>query len=154
MNIEFLVESPSERARCGVSGWSSPGGNHVVRYGGSMTETITILHNPRCSKSRSAVAAAQELNVDIATVAYLKEPLDASALRELLGKLEDPVGAAVRRDSFFKECGLTEADVDTVDKIVAVLEQHPRLMERPILIKGDRAIIGRPTERVPSFLVD
>ena len=77
---------------------------------------------------------------------------DEAALRELIGKLEDEPTDLVRRDSFFKEQGLTDADVATVDQVVAVLVEHPRLMQRPVIVKGDRAIIGRPKERVAAFV--
>jgi arsenate reductase len=75
-------------------------------------------------------------------------------LRDLAGKLEDPVTDLVRRDGFFKDQGLTDADVQTEDQVVAVLVEHPRLLQRPVIVKGDRAIIGRPKDRVPAFLAD
>ena len=58
----------------------------------------------------------------------------------------------MRRDSFFKDQGLTDADVATVEQVVAVLVEHPRLMQRPVVIKSDRAIIGRPKDRVAPFV--
>ena len=58
----------------------------------------------------------------------------------------------MRRDPRFKELGLTASDVETAEQVVEVLEAHPELMERPVLVKGDRAIIGRPTERVRPFI--
>ena len=113
---------------------------------------VTLLHNPNCSTSRHAKQVAAEAGVDVEIVQYLKTPLDEAALRDVLGKLEDPAGDLVRRDAFFKEQGLSEADVQTADQIVALLVEHPRLMQRPVLIRGDRAIIGRPKERVGEFL--
>jgi arsenate reductase (glutaredoxin) len=85
-------------------------------------------------------------------VRYLTTPLGAAELRELLGKLEDPATDLVRRDAAFRELGLTEADIATDDQVVAVLVEHPRLMQRPVLVRGDRAIIGRPKDRVAAFL--
>ncbi|GAB97515.1 arsenate reductase [Kineosphaera limosa] len=113
---------------------------------------VTILHNSRCSTSRHALSAAGEAGTDVEVIEYLKTPLDEAALRELLGKLEDEPGALVRRDPAFAAAGLTESDVATVDQVVAVLLEHPRLMQRPVLVRGDRAIIGRPKERVAGFL--
>ena len=78
-----------------------------------MAET-TVLHNPRCSTSRAALDAAQEANVDVEVLQYLKEPLTREALLELLGKLEDAPTDLVRRDTTFKELGLTDADVAAV----------------------------------------
>ena len=113
---------------------------------------VTVLHNPKCSTSRAAVETIEGADVDADVVQYLKTPLDEAALRELIGKLEDEPTDLVRRDSFFKDQGLTDADVATVDQVVAVLVEHPRLMQRPVVVKGDRAIIGRPKDRVAPFV--
>lgn len=113
---------------------------------------VTILHNPRCSTSRAALAAADEAGTDVEILDYLKTPLDEAALRDLLAKLEDEPTDLVRRDAAFAAAGLSDADVQTADQVVAVLVEHPRLMQRPVLIRGDRAIIGRPKDRVPGFL--
>ena len=115
---------------------------------------VTVLHNPKCSTSRAAIETVDAAGVQAEVVQYLKEPLDEAALRELIGKLEDEPTDLVRRDSFFKEQGLTDADVATVDQVVEVLLAHPRLMQRPVLVRGDRAIIGRPKDRVAAFLAD
>lgn len=113
---------------------------------------VTVLHNPKCSTSRAALEAVDAAGAQAEVVQYLKEPLDEAALRELVGKLEDEPTDLVRRDAFFTEQGLTDADVATVDQVVAVLVEHPRLMQRPVLVKGDVAIIGRPKDRVAPFL--
>lgn len=111
---------------------------------------LKILHNPRCSKSRQAVAAAEGQEAEI--VQYLKEPLTRAELIDLLGILEDEPTLLVRRDATFKQLGLTDDDVATAEQVADVLAENPKLMERPVLIRGDRAIIGRPTERVQPFL--
>lgn len=113
---------------------------------------VTIYHNPRCSTSKAAVDVAAQTGVDAEIIQYLKTPLDEPALRALLGQLEDPATDLVRRDAHFKELGLSDADVTEPDQVVAVLVEHPKLMQRPVLVKGDRAIIGRPKDRVPEFL--
>lgn len=113
---------------------------------------LTVLHNPKCSTSRSALETLDAAGVQAEVVQYLKEPLDERALRELVDKLEDEPTDLVRRDSFFKDQGLTDGDVATVDQVVAVLLEHPRLMQRPVIVKGDRAIIGRPKDRVAPFV--
>lgn len=113
---------------------------------------LTILHNPRCSTSRHAVETTGAAGVGADIVQYLKTPLDEAALRDLLAKLEDPATDLVRRDATFKELGLSEADVRTPDQVVAVLSAHPALMQRPVLVRGDRAIIGRPRDRVAGFI--
>lgn len=113
---------------------------------------LRLFHNPRCSKSRAALAAVQEAGVDAEVVEYLKTPLDESALRDILAVLEDEPSALVRRDPAFKTAGLTADDVRTPEQVAAVLAAHPALMERPLLVRPDRAIIGRPTERVAPFV--
>ena len=115
---------------------------------------LTILHNPRCSTSRAALAAAQSVGADPRVVRYLDEPLDSSQLVGLLGILQDPPSALVRRDPQFAELGLADADVETAEQVATVLAAHPQLMQRPVLIRGGSAIIGRPRERVLAFLGD
>lgn len=114
---------------------------------------VTIFHNPRCSKSRAAIAVADELDVAVHVVRYLDEPVDEPTLRAVLAKLEDPPSALVRRDDW-RGRGITADDVSTVEGVVATLLAHPQLLERPVIVKGDRAIIGRPTERVAPFLAE
>ncbi len=113
---------------------------------------VTLWHNPRCSTSRAALAQVEEAGLDATVVHYLSTPVDAEQLREVVAKLEDPVTDLVRRDATFRELGLTEADVATAEAVVRVLVEHPRLLQRPVLVRGDRAIIGRPKDRVPTFL--
>lgn len=113
---------------------------------------VTVFHNPRCSTSRAALETLNGSGVQAEVVRYLVTPLDEDELRALAAKLEDPVTDLVRRDAAFKELGLTDDDVATVDQVVDVLLKHPRLMQRPVLVRGDRAIIGRPKERVADFI--
>jgi arsenate reductase len=115
---------------------------------------VTILHNSRCSTSRAAMERLDEGHVEAEVVDYLRHPLDAVALGDLLDKLEDAPTDLVRRDAYFAELGLTEADVETREQVVAVLTEHPRLLQRPVLVKRGRAIIGRPKERVAAFLAE
>jgi arsenate reductase len=98
------------------------------------------------------VRIADELGVDVDIVNYLKEPLDEPTLREIIAKLEDPPTDLVRRDSTFKKLEFTDADVATVDQIVDVLVAHTRLLQRPLIVTADTAIIGRPKERVTELL--
>lgn len=113
---------------------------------------ITLLHNPNCSTSRHAVDAAAEASVEVDEVRYLKDPLDRGALLDLLAKLEDPPADLVRKDGFFADQGLDAADYTTPEEVADLLVEHPRLMQRPVLVRSDRAIIGRPKDRVGSFL--
>lgn len=113
---------------------------------------LTILHNPQCSTCRHAVAEAASNNLDAQLVRYLDEPLNRQQLLDLLGQLEDPPADLVRKDGFFEELGLVAADYVTADAVAELLSRHPRLMQRPVLVRGDRAIIGRPRERADAFL--
>ena len=113
---------------------------------------VTLLHNPRCSTSRTALAEIENAGIEVEVVRYLTAPLDEPALRDLLDKLEDPPTDLVRRDATFTALGLTADDVASADQVVTVLAANPKLMQRPVLVRGDRAIIGRPKGRVASFL--
>lgn len=114
--------------------------------------TLTLLHNPRCSTSRAALEAIEAAGIEVDVVRYLDSPLGEQALLDLFDILEDEPADLVRRDKTFTELGLTDADVDTKEKIADVVADNPRLMQRPVLITEGRAIIGRPKERVPAFL--
>ena len=72
--------------------------------------------------------------------------------RGLLDQLEDPATDLVRRDAQFAKLGLTDADVASADQVADVLAEHPQLLQRPVLVKDGRAIIGRPKDRVEPFL--
>lgn len=113
---------------------------------------LTILHNPNCSTSRAAVDAASQAGTQPTIVQYLKTPLAADELGTLIDKLQDAPNDLVRRDKLFGELNLSDADVQTRDQVIAVLTEHPKLMQRPVLVAGDAAIIGRPKDRVPEFL--
>lgn len=117
-------------------------------------DDVTVLHNPRCSTSRHAVQTLQEAGVRHSLVRYLTTPLDEPALRDLVDRLEDPVTDLVRRDPAFERAGLTEADVADADAdgVVTALLAHPELMQRPVLIVGHRAFIGRPRHRVSDLV--
>ncbi len=95
---------------------------------------------------------AEELGVEFDTVNYIQDPPDAETLRSLISKLEDEPTALVRRDSMFKKLELTEADVQTVDQVVDLLVKHKQLLQRPLVVTAEKAIIGRPKERVRDLL--
>jgi arsenate reductase len=113
---------------------------------------VTIMHNPNCSTSRHAMDEAATAGTDVEVVQYLKEPLSRDQLLDLMAKLEDPPADLVRKDGYFQEQGLVEDDYTTPEAVADLLVEHPRLMQRPVLVRGDRAIIGRPKDRVPAFL--
>lgn len=111
----------------------------------------TIYHNPRCTKSRQAMQVVAELGTDVEVVKYLDTPPDEATLRSIIAKLDEPSSDLVRREGW-ADLGITTSDVATDDGVVAVLLAHPALLQRPIVVKGERAVIGRPTERVTELL--
>jgi len=101
------------------------------------------------------VAVAAEKGIETRTVLYMKkaERPDRATLAELVAIIEDPVEDLVRKDSVFKKLGLDPAAfVGNPKAVVDILEKHSQLLQRPVLVRGNRAIIGRPRERVPAFL--
>lgn len=95
---------------------------------------------------------AEELGVDAQIVLYLKTPPDAATLRGIIAKLDDPVTDLVRRDALWTKLGLADADAATADQVVELLVAHKQLLQRPVVVTADRAIIGRPKERVRELL--
>lgn len=111
-----------------------------------------IYHNPACGKSRGALEILEQKGVAHDVVEYLKAPLDRATLAHFLDLLPDPPAALLRKDKRFKELGLVESDYQTKDQVLDVLMQHPELMERPVIIRGQRAVIARPSEKVLDIL--
>lgn len=122
---------------------------------GQNTTMITIYHNPRCSKSRGACELiANTCNVasePVEIVEYLKQPLSASQLSALNGMLECPVRDMLRdTETAYRELGLDNAELSD-DQLYEAIEKHPVLMQRPIIVRKGRAVIGRPPENVKAL---
>jgi arsenate reductase len=113
---------------------------------------VTIYHNPNCSTSKKALTALTDGGADVEVVQYLKAPPDRATLESLVDPLEDPVADLVRKDPYFKEQGLDPDDYTEPAAVVDLLLEHPRLMQRPLLVAGDRVFIGRPVDRVDDLL--
>jgi arsenate reductase len=113
---------------------------------------VTIYHNPNCSTSKKALTALEEGGADFDVIQYMKAPPDRATLESLVARLEDPVADLVRKDPYFKELGLDAEDYTEPDAVVDLLLEHPRLMQRPLLVSGDRVFIGRPVDRVDELL--
>lgn len=115
---------------------------------------LTIWHNPNCSTSKFAVNEAEKAGVqpDLRKYMLKSERPSRDEIVVLLDQLEDPPTALVRRDAKFKGYGLTDADVQTAEQVADTLAEHPELLQRPVLVKGGRAIIGRPKDRVAPFI--
>ncbi len=95
---------------------------------------------------------AEELGVDFEERNYIKDPPDADEIRGIIAKLEDEPTALVRRDSKFKKLELTDDDVATEDQIVDILVKHKQLLQRPVVVTKDKAIVGRPKDRIRELL--
>ena len=114
----------------------------------SETDGVVLYHNARCSKSRAALSILRESGVAPEVVDYLKSPLDAAALLDLLSRLAVPAEALLRRgDTLAKDLPLT-----TDAEIIAAIAAHPKLMQRPVVVTNKGAVIARPPERVLEIL--
>tara|TARA_Y100000588_G_scaffold205889_1_gene219729 strand:+ start:82 stop:420 length:339 start_codon:yes stop_codon:yes gene_type:complete len=111
---------------------------------------MIIYHNPRCSKSRQALQLCREAGSEIEVIEYLKTPFDELVLYDLLKKLGKKAHEIVRtKEEVYSQLELS-AD-STEDEIIAAIIKYPALLERPIVVKGNRAVIGRPPENVKTL---
>lgn len=109
-----------------------------------------IYHNPRCSKSRESLKILEEAKASVQVVEYLKNPLTESELKEVLKKLGIPAKDILRtKESIFQEL---KVDLENEDEIIKAIVDHPILLERPIVVSNNRAVIGRPPENVLNLL--
>ena len=112
----------------------------------------TIYHNPRCSKSRQTLEILRSKGVEPEIMLYLETPLDKPTLIGLLKKLALNAAQLVRRsEQAFKDNNLGASDV-TEQQLIAAMLKYPKLIERPIVVVGDRAVLGRPPENVLELL--
>ena len=113
---------------------------------------IKILHNPRCSKSREALALLQQQALQVEVIEYLKTPLTADELAALLGKLGIPARQLLRsKEDEYKQLGLDDMSLSE-QQLIDAMAQQPKLIERPVIIKGNKAVIGRPVSNILSLL--
>lgn len=112
---------------------------------------ITIYHNPRCSKSREGLAYLEEKGLPYNITKYLDEPLTKEELTEVLKKLNfKPIELVRTQEEIWKE--LTKDKELNDNEIIDAMVKHPRLIERPIIINGDRAVVARPLENIDTIL--
>ena len=115
------------------------------------TSEMKIIHNNRCSKSRCALEILENKGVDFEIVKYLENPLSAVEIKDLLKKLNLPAEAIIRKgeaDYKANYKGKTMTEEDWIDAMV----KFPKLIERPIVVKGDKAVVGRPPENIEQLL--
>ena len=111
---------------------------------------VRIYHNPRCNTSRRTLALLREKGVEPEIVEYLKTPYSAAQLKALLAQLKMP-GKALLRKKEASEAGIDPAKLSE-DQLIAAMVKHPIIVERPIVVSGNKAALGRPPEKVLEVL--
>lgn len=114
--------------------------------------SVTIYHNPRCTKSRQTLQLIEEKNIKPVIVEYLKTPPSKSELKHILTMLNlSPRDVLRKKEAEYKEHGLDNMSL-TDEQIIDLMIAHPRLIERPIVVSGNKAALGRPPENVLKII--
>ncbi|HMG75354.1 MAG TPA: arsenate reductase family protein [Pyrinomonadaceae bacterium] len=117
-----------------------------------MNDNITVYEKPTCTKCREMDRFLRESNVDFSKINYYLEPLSEKKLRELIRKMGVKPRELLRTsESIYRELGLGKKDFSD-EEIISLMAEHPDLIQRPIVERGDRAVLGRPTENVKALL--
>lgn len=112
---------------------------------------IKIYHNPRCSKSRAGVDYLKNKKIQFEIIEYLKSDLRFEELKDIIKKLEiQPIDLVRKNESIWKE-KYKNLEMSH-DEIIRAMLENPKLIERPILVKDDKAVIGRPTENIDKII--
>jgi len=112
---------------------------------------VTIWHNPRCSKSRDTANLLKEKGIEAEVIRYLDAPPSKEEIKAVLEMLGIPARGLMRtKEALYKELGLQ--DVEDEEKLIEVMSENPKLIERPVVIKDGKAAIGRPIEKVIKLL--
>jgi len=112
---------------------------------------MTLLHNPRCSKSREALKILEENGIDAEIVKYLETPPTKEDIKNILKMLGINARDLMRtKEDIYKELKLK--DVTDEEALINAMAEHPKLIERPIVIKDGKAVIGRPPSKIVDFL--
>lgn len=115
--------------------------------------TVTIYHNPKCSKSCQTRDLLDGSDVDYVVVEYLKDTPSEEALAALLVKLgKSPLELIRVKESLFKDLGLSVSDDRSDSEWIKIMVDNPKLIERPIVVNGDKAVIGRPPENILGII--
>lgn len=117
-----------------------------------MKDKITVYEKPTCSTCRQVHKILTESGIDFDKVDYYVEPLSAAKIKELLKKLALPARDLLRtKEATYKDLELAKKDLSE-DEIIKLMVKHPELMQRPILERGSKAVLGRPAESIRAFL--
>ncbi len=115
-------------------------------------DNVTILHNPRCTKSCATLALLEARGLQPRIVDYLTHPPTAAELKEILGKLGIGARELVRKEEAeYRDLRLHDKDIDD-DALIAAMRAHPRLIQRPIVLANGKAAVGRPPEAILDIL--
>lgn len=115
-------------------------------------DQVTIYHNPRCSKSRQALAILSETGIDPKIVLYLETPPSETELRLVLSKLGLKPEDILRKGEDEYKARIAPLGAISDDRLISLMTKYPKVIERPIICKGDKAVIGRPPELALSVL--
>lgn len=114
--------------------------------------SVTIYHNPRCSKSRQTLALIRDRGIEPEIIEYLKQPPTPDELKRIIHQLGVPVRSIIRSgESEYKGLGLFKEPLDD-ETLIELVCAHPKLLQRPIVVHGRQARIGRPPEAVGEIL--
>ncbi|MDE2366631.1 MAG: arsenate reductase (glutaredoxin) [Betaproteobacteria bacterium] len=117
-----------------------------------MNDRITIYQKPTCSKCRATLALLRESGKEFDSVNYYETPMTAGQLRELIDKLGVPVRSILRSDEpLFRSLGLAGRQLSD-DELIRIMVENPDLIQRPIVVRGDEAVLCRPPENVAKLL--
>jgi arsenate reductase (glutaredoxin) len=153
-HIDYVCKSIFKRLRPPIVASRTDAGSASRRLSGRRTRSegimqrVTLYHNPGCKSSRGAMELLSDREVEFDTIEYLKHPPTRAALEQIIAIVEGPVADLVRKDKRFGELGLKAEEYVTKETVVALLLQHPELMQRPIVIRAGRALIARPPEKL------
>jgi len=116
--------------------------------------SVTIYHNPRCSKSRQTLQIIEDNNIKPAVVEYLNQPPSKAELKSILKKLHLQARDIIRvKEQEFQKLGI-DINNASEDQLVEAMITHPILIERPIVVNGSQAVVARPAEKVLEILSD
>ena len=119
-----------------------------------MEDRITVYEKPTCSKCREADKLLRESGIEFEKINYFIEPIGEAKLRELVAKMGVAPRELLRtKESIYRELKLNERELSDYE-IIALMVEHPELLQRPIVERGDRAVLGRPTENIKKVLID
>lgn len=114
-------------------------------------QDITIWHNPRCSKSRNAMSLLEEKNIDAKVIKYLDETPSVEEIKNILSLLGMSAQELMRKgEDIYKELKLK--DVQDEEALVLAMHENPKLIERPVIVRGNKAVIARPIENLEELL--